>query len=326
EMARSAISLAVAAVPEGLPAVATTTLALGMQTMLRRGTLVRRLAAVESLGAVTVLCADKTGTLTENRMTVDSWCLGTREYGQGAELAAEQANDPALAQVLRIAVLCSEADLSDDGADGNGSATETALLVAARQAGVDHRAGRRRHPLRAIRRRADGENWMGTAHADGLVAVKGAPEEVLARADRWLDDGVERTLDAGARRRLGKLNDDIAARGLRLLGLAFKEVDPDAEPTFDGLTYLGLVALTDPLRPGVGDAMRACRAAGIRTVLITGDHARTAAAIYEQAALGDRRPVVFDGAHVDEVRPETLPALIREVDVFARVSPADKYR
>src|SRR5262249_27355544 len=169
EMARSAISLAVAAVPEGLPAVATTTLALGMQTMMRRGTLVRRLAAVESLGAVTVLCADKTGTLTENRMTVDSWCLGTREDGQGAELTGEQANDPALAQALRIAVLCSEADLSEDGTDGNGSSTETALLVAARQAGVDHRVERRRHPRRAIRHRAEGENWMGTVHADGLI-------------------------------------------------------------------------------------------------------------------------------------------------------------
>ena len=325
EMARSAISLAVAAVPEGLPAVATTTLALGTHAMRRRGTLVRRLAAVESLGAVTVLCADKTGTLTENRMTVDSWCVGTREYGQGPELVGEHLTDPALARALSIAVLCSEAELSDDGGDGNGSSTETALLVATRQAGLDYRAERHRYPLRSIRRRNDGDNWMGTVHADGLVAVKGAPEEVLARSDRWIEEGLERPLDAAARRALLQLNDRIAAQGLRVLGLAFKEKETEGAP-FEGLTYLGLVALTDPIRPGVGEAMRACRGAGIRTVLITGDHARTAAAIYRQAALGDRTPTVFDGARVGEIRPETLPELIRDVDVFARVSPADKYR
>jgi Ca2+-transporting ATPase len=326
EMARSAISLAVAAVPEGLPAVATTTLALGMQTMMRRGTLVRRLAAVESLGAVTVLCADKTGTLTENRMTVDSWSIGTREYGQGPELAGERASDAALDRALSVAVLCNEAELSENGGDGNGSSTETALLSAARQAGLDYRAYRRRYPLRSIRRRTETDNWMATVHADGLVAVKGAPEEVIARADRWIDDGVEQPLDAAARRALLRLNDRIAARGLRLLGLAFKESATTSEPDVDGLIFVGLVALTDPVRPGVGEAMRACRAAGIRTVLITGDHARTAAAIYQQAALGDRTPTVFDGAQVGDVRPESLPSVIRDVDVFARVSPADKYR
>src|SRR5204863_10632 len=149
EMARSAISLAVAAVPEGLPAVATTTLALGTQRMLRRGTLVRRLAAVESLGAVTVICADKTGTLTENRMTVDSWCVGRREYGQGKELAVEATVDFALARALSVAILCNEAELGDDGAEGKGSSTEAALLVAGRDAGLDYRADRRRHPPRA---------------------------------------------------------------------------------------------------------------------------------------------------------------------------------
>jgi len=329
EMARSAISLAVAAVPEGLPAVATTTLALGTQRMLRRGTLVRRLAAVESLGAVTVICADKTGTLTENRMTVDSWCVGRREYGQGKELAVEATVDFALARALSVAILCNEAELGDDGAEGKGSSTEAALLVAGRDAGLDYRAERRRHPLLRIRRRNDGDNWMATVHAGpagDVVMVKGAPEQVLARADRWLDDGVERPLTADTRAELRRINDRIAARGLRVLGLAFKTAAPAAAPEFDALVWVGLAALTDPVRPGVGAAIRACRGAGIRTILLTGDHARTAAAIYRELDLGNGAPHVFDASHVDEVSPDTLRTLVHEVDVFARVSPADKYR
>jgi Ca2+-transporting ATPase len=328
EMARSAISLAVAAVPEGLPAVATTTLALGTQRMLRRGTLVRRLTAVESLGAVTVICADKTGTLTENRMTVDSWCIGRREYGQGRELAEERATDLALARALSIAVLCNQAELGDDGLPARGSSTETALLVAGRDAGLDHCEQRRRHPLLRRRQRSDGDTWMGTVHAtaDGdLVTVKGAPEEVLARATRWIDDGVERPLTVEIRQELRAVNDRIAARGLRVLGLADKILAAD-EADYDGLVWVGLVALTDPVRPGVGDAIRACRGAGIRTILLTGDHVRTAAAIYRELRLGNGTPHVFDGSHVDEVDAGTLGQLVGRVDVFARVSPADKYR
>jgi Ca2+-transporting ATPase len=328
QMARSAISLAVAAVPEGLPAVATTTLALGTQRLLRRGTLVRRLAAVESLGAVTVICADKTGTLTENRMTVDSWCLGRREYGQGKELAEECTSDFALARALSIAVLCNDAEL-DEGASGRGSSTEIALLVAAREAGLDHREQRRRHPVLRRRARTDGDTWMGTVHAAAggdLVMVKGAPEAVLARSDRWLDEGVERALTPDARQELRAINDRIAERGLRVLGLAYKTVDADDRADYDGLVWVGLVSLTDPLRPGVGDAIRACCTAGIRTILLTGDHARTAAAIYRGLDLGNGAPRVYDGSHVGELDPATLATLVQDVDVFARVSPADKYR
>jgi len=329
EMARSAISLAVAAVPEGLPAVATTTLALGTQRMLRRGTLVRRLAAVESLGAVTVICADKTGTLTENRMTVDSWCIGRHEYGQGKELAEERLTDLALARALSVAVLCNEAELASDGGNGKGSSTESALLAAARDAGLDYCAERRRHPLLRIRERTDGDNWMATVHATtgaDLVAVKGAPEPVLARADRWIDNGVERPLTEEARQELRRINDRIAARGLRVLGLAYRTLSAAGEPECERLVWIGLVALTDPVRPGVGDAIRACRVAGIRTILLTGDHARTAAAVYRELALHDGPPKVFDASHVDELSAERLVTLVHEVDVFARVSPADKYR
>jgi P-type Ca2+ transporter type 2C len=329
EMARSAISLAVAAVPEGLPAVATTTLALGMERMMRHGILVRRLAAVESLGETTVICADKTGTLTENRMTVDSWWVGSREYGQGPELGAELEADMSLARLVTIAVLCNEAELAADESDGSGSSTESALLVAAREAGIDYRVERQRYRRCGIRRRIDRDNWMATVHdapgPSSLVAVKGAPEQVIRLAEWWLDNGTERPLTPEARRELLGLNDRIAARGLRVLALAFKQTS-EAKPSYGGLIWAGLVALTDPMRPGVGAAIRACRSAGIRTVLITGDHARTASAIYRELGLENGRPRVFDVSHVDELSPETLSRLVREVDVFARVSPADKYR
>ena len=261
-------------------------------------------------------------------MTVDSWCVAGREYGQGPELAAEREVDTGLARALQIAVLCNEATLGDDGAEGRGSSTESALLSAARLAGLDYRDERRRHPLRDIRRRGERDNWMATVHdEDGrlLIAMKGAPEQVIVRCDRWLQQGVPEPLTAETRRTLLELNDQIAARGLRVLALAVGEVGALDEGCYDGLIWLGLVALTDPIRPGVADAIRACRGAGIRTVLITGDHARTAAAIYRELDLRGGPLHVFDGAHVGEVGPERLQKLVRDVDVFARVSPADKY-
>src|SRR5205823_3189922 len=207
-------------------------------------------------------------------------------------------------------------------------ATESALLSAARLAGLDYRDERRRHPLRDIRRRGERDNWMATAHdEDGrlLIAMKGAPEQVIVRCDRWLQHGAPEPLTAERRRTLLELNDQIAARGLRVLALALGEVVALDEGCYDGLVWLGRVALTVPIRPGVADAIRACRGAGIRTVLITGDHARTAAAIYHELDLRGGPLHVFDGAHVGEVGPERLQKLVRDVDVFARVSPADKY-
>ncbi|HEY7654084.1 MAG TPA: HAD-IC family P-type ATPase [Methylomirabilota bacterium] len=338
EMLRSAVSLAVAAVPEGLPAVATTTLALGVDRMMKRGTLVRRLAAVESLGAITVICVDKTGTLTENRMTVDSWWAGGREYGRGAALAMERASDPALARAMSIAVLCNEAELAAGNGVGMGSSTESALLEAALEAGVDYRLERQRYPLRSVRPRRDGQHWMATVHqmngqmnegtnADStLITMKGAPEQVLARADGWIRDGRHEPLTAADKRGISAMNDRIAARGLRMLGLAFKTVRAAEAPSYHGFTLAGLVALTDPIRPGVPEAIRACRTAGIRPVVLTGDHARTAAAVYGELGRGHGRAKVFDASHVGDIGADELGALVREIDVFARVSPRDKYR
>jgi len=322
DMLRSAVSLAVAAVPEGLPAVATTTLALGMQRLMHRGVLVRRLAAVESLGATTVICADKTGTLTENRMVADVWFIGEREYRR-REVVEAVRSDEVLRMALTIAALCNDAELLDDG-DARGSSTEGALLLAAQEAGLDYRALRAAHPVVATRPRRDGDTWMATVHLRDdrwLTALKGAPEDVLARSSRIVThDGVV-ALEPHTRERIRAREATIAARGLRVLGLAY--ADRAAANGYDDLTWVGLVALTDPVREGVREAIAACRRAGIRTIMLTGDHPQTAAAISRELGLGGRVVEASELASVDTGR---LAALAAEADVFARVSPSHKYQ
>jgi Ca2+-transporting ATPase len=324
DMVRSAISLAVAAVPEGLPAVATTTLALGMQRLMRHGVLVRRLAAVESLGATTVICADKTGTLTENRMVAEIWYVGDREYRRH-EVARAAAADGALRLALTVAALCNEADLVD-GVEVRGSATEGALLLAAHEAGLDYRALRDAHPIVASRPRRNGDTWMATVHGRGdrwLTTLKGAPEDVLARADRLVTpDGVA-PLDGAQRERIRARVAAIAARGLRVLGLAYAERANGEAPRYENLVWIGLVALTDPVREGVREAIAACRRAGIRTIMLTGDHPQTAAAISRELGL---RGSVVEASALASADAARLAALTAEADVFARVSPAHKYQ
>lgn len=332
EMLRTAVSLAVAAVPEGLPAVATTTLALGMQRMMRQRMLVRRLAAVEGLGATTVICADKTGTLTENRMSVYGWYLCGREYPTPRAGAAKEIDpDQLLARALAISVLCNEADLAAETAEVTGSSTEGALLKAAVAAGVDYRVLRQRYPLQTLRPRSEGDNWMATVHVESashwLVMVKGAPEEVLELAESWLEGEVVRPLTSEARHEIIEVNARIAARGMRMLALAFKQIPAGAAPTYDGLTWVGLVALSDPIRAGVREAILACRRAGIRPVILTGDQARTAAAIYRDLdPARNGSPRVIEAAQLARMDRARLAAVVSEVDVFARVSPGHKYQ
>jgi len=332
EMLRSALSLAVAAVPEGLPAVATTTLALGMHRMMRQRMLVRRLAAVEGLGATTVICLDKTGTLTENRMTATAWHLGRREYlapPKGAR--SDREPDHLLARALAVGVLCNEAELAEDAEDISGSSTEAALLTAAVAFGIDCRALRRQYPLQELRPRRNGDNWMATVHKESatarLVTVKGAPEEVLALSSSWLDGEAAQPLTRESRAEILAANARIAASGMRVLALAFKEITSSVDATYDDLTWVGLVALSDPVRPGVREAIQACERAGIRPVILTGDQARTAAAIYRDFdPSGRRSPRVIEASQLSGLDPAALVELVSEVDVFARVSPAHKHQ
>ena len=327
EMVRVAVSLAVAAVPEGLPTVATTTLALGTHRMLKHRTLVRRLAAVEALGATTVICADKTGTITENRMTIAGWHLAGKDYPPPVNGAAV---DAMLARALSVGVLCSEAELDEQTGEVIGSSTEGALVLAARNAGIDYRELRARYPLVDLRPRLNGDHWMGTTHADGLrrlVLVKGAPEHVLARSTRWLDGSAEQPLDASVARLIATRSARIAARGLRVLGLAYRESTASEDVSYEELVWIGLVAFTDPVRPGAREAIAACREAGIRTVILTGDHAETAAAVGRELGLGRHGNVhVVEACALAGLDADALRRLVPDVDVFARVSPADKYQ
>ena len=326
---RTAASLAVAAVPEGLPTVATTTLALGMRRMFERRMLVRRLNAVESLGSTTVICVDKTGTVTENRMTAGRWHVAGRDHPQSD--AAPGPLDPVLARALAIAVLCNEATVTVDagGLQTTGSATEAALLLAARAWGVDAGALRERHALLATSPRSEGRNWMGSMHVgpgDRFVAVKGAPEEVLRNCARWARSTGEAELDGAARRRILSANDRMAGEGMRVLGLACKTLDADAEASWDGLTWAGLVGLIDPIRSGVREAIALCHQAGIRPVMITGDQGLTAVAVGRKLGLlRDGQVRVLEAGELARLDATALRGVVREVDVFARVAPAQKY-
>jgi Ca2+-transporting ATPase len=334
-MLKTSISLAVAAVPEGLPTVATMTLAIGIRDMRQRNVLVRRLDAVETLGAVQVFCLDKTGTLTLNRMAVVALYVGGHRItvDERGWVADERPLAPlAIAecrQLLETVTLCNELEWHGSSRDQvGGSATEKALLELACRAGLDAADLRRRYPQTAIQHRAEDRPYLVTFHtlADGRqrVAVKGNPEQVLALCGTYRQDGQPQPLDAVARRRILRENERMAGAALRVLGVAWGEpaVGTDALPE---LTWLGLAGLADPLRPGMAALLHCFHRAGIATSIITGDQSATAYAIARQLDLADGRPVeILDSVSLDKVDPELLSGVIQRVQVFARVSPAHK--
>jgi Ca2+-transporting ATPase len=322
---RSAVSLAVAAVPEGLPAVATTTLAVGIRQMRREGVLVRRLGAIEALGAVQVVCLDKTGTLTRNVMAV----VEARVPGGVCAFAGARATAPGDAAaaearaLFRLAALCSDAALAPgDGATG--SPTEVALLRAAAALGEDLEALGAAHPRLATTARAEGRKRMATLHAtpDGgrLLAMKGDPAEVLALCTHRLDGAGIAPLAPAERAAIRAANDAMAGRALRVLGVARGEGTAEEE-----LVWCGLAGIADPLRQDAKAAIATLHAAGVRTAMITGDQAATAIAIARALELG-RAPeiTVLEAGQLDAARPEVLAALAPRADAFARVSPSQK--
>jgi Ca2+-transporting ATPase len=334
ELAKSSVSLGVAAVPEGLPAIATTTLALGIRAMRRSRAAVRRLNAIEALGTVDVLCLDKTGTLTENRMRVTAIRAGRRRYEvspNGIELAGERvtaASDKTLRRLLQIVALCNESER--DAAGGwRGSPTESALLEAAAIGDVDAAEQHRKYPLLATEYRSAERPLMRTVHrlAGGrrLVAVKGRPDAVLERC-AWLTRRGAR-LDLGRRRRRAILheNDDWAGKALRVLGVAYAIVPASTPLDSVPLTWLGLIGMTDPVRTGLERTIATLQSAGIRTVMITGDQTATGFAIGKQLHLSGEAPLnILESKDLKNLDDELLQALAKKTHVFARVSPADK--
>ena len=338
-MVEVGISLAVAAVPEGLPAVTTLILALGVLRMARQRAIMRRLTAVETLGSTTVICADKTGTLTENRMTVREYYLsdGRSIEVEGSECSA--AGDELLERALRIGVLCNEAVFREAGEEDVvtiGDPTETALLVVADALVLDVSQERAMHPKLAEQPFHASTKRMTTLHRrlDGqhFAALKGAPAVVLDACSSYTSDaGAILPLDAQARVRFMAANEKMADRALRVLALAVKHFDkePNLLPDEDiesGYTFLGLVGMIDPPRPEVADAIRRARIAGIRTVMLTGDQLNTGRAIARELGLGVGEPRALHARDLIGADQNQLAELARTTDVFARVSPEDKLR
>ncbi|HSB44085.1 MAG TPA: cation-translocating P-type ATPase [Nitrospira sp.] len=382
EMFLTSVSLAVAAVPEGLPAVVTITLALGVTRMVNRHALIRKLPAVETLGSATVICTDKTGTLTKNEMTVTKLIVGDRAYDvtgegyepvgeireasgvkkngselkvQSSELSGEGVNlrsdnselktqnsalqslPPGLRELLTAAVLCNGASLREENGAWQviGDPTEGALLVAAAKATVTKQELEQAAPFEG-EIPFDAERKMMTVirrTGEGTVAyVKGAPDVLLKCCTHRLTlDGVVEPLGDRERKAILESNASLAHESLRVLAAAHRRLDDahanlQPETVERDLVFLGLFAMKDPLRPEAVQAVRLCREAGIKTVMITGDHKETAVAIARDLGLSDGPGTAFSGAEINNLTDEQLTQFVERVTVYARVSAEHKLR
>ncbi|MBQ0984789.1 cation-transporting P-type ATPase [Streptomyces sp. F63] len=354
-----ALGVMVALVPEGLPATLSVSLAIGVRRMARRNALVKRLLAVEALGSTTVVLTDKTGTLTQAEMTVTRvWAGGTLHAVTGVGYAPDgEVADPvpAVRELLRVAALCCDAKLlppggGGDGGDGDGrgrggrdgnwrvlgDTTEGALLVAAAKAGIDPPAEEAACPRLAEHPFDPGRKLMSTVHrAPGggfLVHVKGAPQELLARCTHIDRAGGARPLTEEARAGVVAANDELAAQGLRVLAVAVRRAEgpgEDRDTAESGLTLLGLTGMLDPPRTEVSEAVDACRRAGIRIVMATGDHPLTAEAVARRVGIvRGREPVVVTGRRLDTLDDAALDELMAGAPelLLCRVSPEHKTR
>jgi len=335
EMLQSSIALAVAAIPEGLPVVATTTLAYGVKNMRERNVLVRRLEAIESLGAVQVMCLDKTGTITMNRMSVVSAVAGMNRFRVvgGQFFLGEEAINPLaheeLLWLIQISALCNESEVSRENGSTviKGTPTESAIVQMALDSGIDVSELRQEWTLVRTVYRTEDRNYMSTLHrADGrpeLLAVKGNPQEVLALSRWYMQDGQVRELTEQVRSDIRAENERMAGAALRVLGVAFRE--DDEASVEQGLVWLGMVGILDPPREGLRDLIAVFRKAGIKTVMITGDQSATAYAIGKELDLSAGQPLeMIDSIRLEDMDPELLGALAKRVQIFSRVNPSNK--
>lgn len=340
-MLRTAVSLAVAAVPEGLPTVAITTLALGIRKMKSHHVIVRRIDAIETLGAVQVLCFDKTGTITQNRMQVVQASFADEHanvtdnevHAKAGKIRWDQCRE--LELLLHVGSLCSDTKLVDDGNGGlkaRGSSTEAALVDFAITLGIDVGDLRRSYANVKTEPRTESRKLMATTHerpgkAGYLLAVKGSPLEVLDRCTHWLVGGEAVPLSEESRRTIRRQNERMASEALRVLGMAYAEHDSEQPSSDQDLVWLGLAGLADPPRPGLPALFEKFRRAGVRSVMITGDQSATAYAVAKQIGLAvDGELRTLDSVEIESMDPDVLAELAPQVQVFSRVSPRHKLR
>ncbi len=315
----TSVSLAVSAIPEGLPAIVTIVLSIGVQRMVKKNALIRRLPAVETLGGASVICSDKTGTLTQNRMTL------TKAYVDGGEIELVSAqNSEEIRRLLNYGTLCCDGSVvfTDEGEQHIGDPTETAIVVASHKNGFEKDALNAQFPrLAGIPFDSDRKLMSTVNKIDGknIVIVKGAFDMMAMRC-------VKGDLEAAKR-----ITEEMSSDALRVLAVAYKEIDeipenPTSEELESGLTFMGLVGMIDPPRPEAKAAVAVCRRAGIKPVMITGDHVVTASAIARELGIlvdGDR---AITGAELDAMNDEELDAAVENISVYARVSPENKIR
>ncbi|MBM4461855.1 MAG: HAD-IC family P-type ATPase [Chloroflexi bacterium] len=347
EMFTLAVAAAVSAIPEGLPVMVTVVLALGMRRMAKRHALIRKLTAVETMGAVTAICSDKTGTLTESEMTLRQVYLcgrtieitgaGYRPEGEFLENGQkiDPQKDESLSLALRISALCNDSTLKSDGDKHQllGDPTEGALLVAALKAGLSQKALQEEQPRLAELPFSSEKRYMATLHPcqDGLavVYVKGSVDKVLAMSRRILENGVPHELSAEKKDDIEQKNLQMASKALRVMALAYADCSPAPEQLshehLDGsLTLVALVGMIDPPRQEAKKAVADCKRAGIKVMMITGDQKATAVAIAEELSLPPGEAVT--GLELGQMSDEELNNRVERISVFARVEPIHKLR
>jgi Ca2+-transporting ATPase len=358
DMFLTGISLAVAAVPEGLPAVVTIVLALGVQQMIKKNAIIRRLPAVETLGATTVICSDKTGTLTQNQMTVRKLVLVDREievegvgyqpFGQfrQSNQSIQSSDDQTISLLLKAATLCNNSYLKQNEENNQweiiGDPTEGALVVVAAKAGYQKEGLENEYPrLRELPFDSERKR-MSTVHrtpeGNEILFVKGAPDQIIERCSSFRSNKKEKAWSQSLKGKIAEQNKKLASEALRVLAVAYREINSqekeyikenkklDIDKTESELTFLGLVAMIDPPRKEAIEAVKTCRKAGIRPIMITGDYSLTAQAIASQIEIykpGDR---IITGSELEKIPQEELEKVVMKTTIFARVSPRHKMR
>ncbi|MEM2930921.1 MAG: cation-transporting P-type ATPase, partial [Thermoproteota archaeon] len=345
----SSIALAISAVPEGLPAIVTIALALGAREFAKRNAIVRRLSSAESLGAVTVICSDKTGTITKGEMTVRKLYVEGKLFevtGVGYEpkgefrLGDDQVEPSGSLEVLlRIGALCNNASLRGNGQKDTweifGDPTEGALIVAAAKAGLEKEAQEKRFPRIGEIPFTSERKRMTTIHkapsGEIHAYMKGAPEIVLEKCTHVLENGEEKPLTKERRKMIFEVNEQLAGDALRMLGMAYRRLPENMEKYEEEavekeMVFIGLQGMIDPPREEAIEANKLCQKAGIKTVMITGDHRLTAVAVAREVGIFKEDDLVLTGEELDRVSDEEFEKIVEKVTVYARVSPEHKLR